>query len=312
MNSYKEFTKILEELKTQNLSRPVLVVKIAESVIGWPYVFGGYGQYCTTANRESYANRSTCPEKSAKLIYSRCQVLSGKKSSCAGCKYYPGGARVLFFDCRGLTRKVLEWAGLSLVGAGATSQYNNNSNWSVKGDISGMPSDKVCCVFQDNGSGTKEHTGIYCGDGTVIHCQTEVKREPISKGKWTHFAMPNGLYGDISTSEPIVIVADKPTLKKGSKGADVKTAQSKLLELGYSLGSYGVDGSFGSITQAAVKAFQKDYSLPVTGIINNDTWAALEAAKPPEPRYTAKIQHLTKSEADVLVAQYKNCDITKE
>jgi surface antigen len=46
-------------------------------------------------------------------------------------------------------------------------------------------------------------------------------------------------------------------LKKGSKGAQVKTLQRLLSSFGHSLGKYGIDGSFGADTERAVKAFQK-------------------------------------------------------
>jgi len=58
----------------------------------------------------------------------------------------------------------------------------------------------------------------------------------------------------------------KRTLKKGSKGADVKELQSGLIKMGYNLGKYGADGDFGSKTYAAVRAFQKKYGLMVDGV----------------------------------------------
>lgn len=68
------------------------------------------------------------------------------------------------------------------------------------------------------------------------------------------------------------------TLKKGDKGDDVKQAQEALKNLGYDLGKTGVDGSFGSITETAVKSFQELNGLEVTGIIDEKTLEALEEA----------------------------------
>lgn len=68
-----------------------------------------------------------------------------------------------------------------------------------------------------------------------------------------------------------------PTLRNGSKGESVKTLQTKLTNLGYSLGS--VDGSFGPKTEAAVRAFQKDNDLERDGICGPKTWAALNSVK---------------------------------
>jgi len=49
---------------------------------------------------------------------------------------------------------------------------------------------------------------------------------------------------------------------------------------GYSVGSYGIDGDFGSATHAAVTKFQKDQKLEVDGVVGKMTRAALKAAQP--------------------------------
>ena len=67
-------------------------------------------------------------------------------------------------------------------------------------------------------------------------------------------------------------------LRKGSKGAEVKDLQNKLISLGYDLGKYGADGDFGSATEKAVKKFQKDHSIGQDGQAGPLTFAALERA----------------------------------
>ena len=62
---------------------------------------------------------------------------------------------------------------------------------------------------------------------------------------------------------------DRP-LKKGCEGDDVKQVQLALLSLGYSLPKYGADGDFGSETEKAVKAWQKDNGMPETGMLSKD------------------------------------------
>lgn len=57
--------------------------------------------------------------------------------------------------------------------------------------------------------------------------------------------------------------------KYGSRGEEVRNVQSKLKELGYYTGA--VDGIFGSKTQSAVKAFQRNCGLTADGIAGPKT-----------------------------------------
>lgn len=51
----------------------------------------------------------------------------------------------------------------------------------------------------------------------------------------------------------------------------IKWLQTRLKELGYDIGRYGADGSFGNDTLAAVKKFQKDKEIAVDGYVGKDT-----------------------------------------
>ena len=57
------------------------------------------------------------------------------------------------------------------------------------------------------------------------------------------------------------------TIKKGSRGEDVKTLQKKLNLI--------PDGIFGALTDEAVRSFQKSKGLAVDGIVGDNTWRAL-------------------------------------
>jgi len=61
--------------------------------------------------------------------------------------------------------------------------------------------------------------------------------------------------------------ASRKTIKKGSKGADVKHLQSKL--------GIAADGDFGPNTHKAVVAFQSSKGLVADGIVGPKTWAAI-------------------------------------
>jgi cell wall-associated NlpC family hydrolase len=62
-------------------------------------------------------------------------------------------------------------------------------------------------------------------------------------------------------------------IKRGDKNEHVTTVQERLEQLGYSPG--GSDGDYGRKTVEAVQAFQAAWSLPITGEVDGDTWAAL-------------------------------------
>jgi hypothetical protein len=311
MYSASQVANLIAQWGAEGLSDPEIVQKAADACVGWPYVWGGYGQVCSPSNRKSYADRSSCPDAEAEVIRKKCQVLNGKQlSGCAGCKYFPNGEKVRFFDCRGFTRWLLQQIGLSLKGSGATSQWNDSSNWQEKGLIAQIPQDRVCCVFMANGK-KMSHTGMHIGGGIIVHCSGEVKRGKITDKGWTHYAIPKGLNGTVSApaNTPETKPAGNPTLKKGSRGDYVTALQTQLIMLAYDPGK--VDGIFGVKTQEAVKKFQQDSGLKADGIVGKDTWAALERGKAAEELYSLKIEHLHKSDAEALQAKYGGV-LTKE
>ena len=57
----------------------------------------------------------------------------------------------------------------------------------------------------------------------------------------------------------------------------VKAIQHALKEMGYDIGSYGIDGKYGSATAAAVRAFQKASGITADGIVGPDTKAKFKA-----------------------------------
>lgn len=82
-----------------------------------------------------------------------------------------------------------------------------------------------------------------------------------------------------------------PTLSRNSRGNDVLILQKKLYLIGYEITE--LDGVYGTETERAVSAFQRDNKISVTGIVTNVTWRALKKAKEkkgrrlPVPKVTA-------------------------
>ena len=65
------------------------------------------------------------------------------------------------------------------------------------------------------------------------------------------------------------------TIKKGSKGDDVKYLQACLVGFGYSL---SIDGDFGPTTDRIVKLFQSENGLGSDGIVGPSTWKLIESS----------------------------------
>lgn len=67
-------------------------------------------------------------------------------------------------------------------------------------------------------------------------------------------------------------------LALGNKGEGVRTIQYYLNVIAYfnpQLNTLPMDGDFGTTTENAVKEFQRFYGLPVTGVVDRDTWMML-------------------------------------
>lgn len=68
----------------------------------------------------------------------------------------------------------------------------------------------------------------------------------------------------------------RPTLRQGNSGDYVTELQNRLRDLGYF--TVTPTGYFGTVTRAAVIAFQQDQGLAADGIVGPLTWAALDTA----------------------------------
>lgn len=267
MNTAKDAEALRNRLKAEGASRAEIIQSLTACCLGWPYVFGAYGQACTPVQRNKYAGYR--PDHAA-AIRSACPVLSGKAASCDACEWQG----VLIADCRGFTRLMLQWAGLSLYGGTVTAQWEYGPNWVKKGPIEEMPRGLVCCLFRPS------HTGLYVGGDTVRHCggrKGQVVEEQLpGSPRWDRFGIPAGLYTNAELEAAGVTFDPNkniPTLRKGSSGDEVAELQA-LLNAKYGA-DLDIDGVFGAKTETAVKAFQQAHGLTRDGIVGPKTWKAL-------------------------------------
>lgn len=150
----------------------------------------------------------------------------------------------------------------------ARGYYNNCIS---KGKIEDIPSDKPCMVFIRENLKIV-HIGWYDGAGRVYEMKNSkqnCRHDLLSARKWTYYGIPEFVdYSDMEEESKNMIELD--TLRKGSKGEQVKTLQRLLKAFGYSLGS--VDGDFGTKTEKALVKFQKKEGLVQDGICGKQTW----------------------------------------
>lgn len=86
----------------------------------------------------------------------------------------------------------------------------------------------------------------------------------------------------IPTAEPTPPTEQCPILRQGDQGPVVRRFQTLLKIAGFDPGP--IDGIFGSRTQAALVAFQRNVrEIEITGIADPETWVALGAECDPMP-----------------------------
>ena len=90
-------------------------------------------------------------------------------------------------------------------------------------------------------------------------------------------------------------------------GDDVREAQQTLLDIGYWPGP--IDGILGSRTRAAIRQYQRDENLPVTGWLDADTARRVEEARRTHDADRMKIQGMdTDNDGAITRQEYRGND----
>lgn len=166
--------------------------------------------------------------------------------------------------------------------------YKKLGTWIENENRTPNPGDILFYDWEDNGNGdnkgTPDHVGIVekvsNGSITIIegNYKNGVNRRTLSvNGKYIRgYGVPK--YDKEAMNDEKVTVK-VPVLKKGAKGDEVKALQALLIGYGFKMENngktYGVDGSFGTATENAVKAYQKAKGLTVDGKCGQQTWTSL-------------------------------------
>lgn len=239
------------------------LVAYCKAQLGLPYWMGTYGQVATAALYKS--NKARLP-----AYYTASDFPS---------QY---GKRV--HDCVGLI-KGYRWSATPT----SAPVYNASQDVPVsglyaqcskRGGIASMPDIPGTCVFIPN-----QHVGVYIGDGWVIEARGHaygVVKTRLKDRPWTQWGKPSWLTYDTkpgtgssttNKGEGTTINVTTKQVQKGNSGAAVKALQILLNGNGFSCGS--VDGDFGTLTDSALKQYQKASGLTADGIAGPKTWAKL-------------------------------------
>ncbi len=267
-------------------------VAFCKSMVGQPYWYGGCVYKCTNSLLSRKTKQYPSHYKSSRTA--RYEDDIAKKKVCA--------------DCVGLI-KGYAWTG---GGKGVAEAIGTDKTFSSKYGGNGCPDKSASGMFayaKKKGCawGTIDtlpeipgvalnaegHVGVYVGGGYAVEARGfnyGIVKTRVKDRKWTHwYQLPFVDYGDAKFNGESSVETSTPALgsrllKKGMKGADVKTLQQLLMSLGYALPKYGADGDYGSETEAAVRKFQRQEQLTVDGKYGDQThralMSAIEEAKP--------------------------------
>ena len=159
--------------------------------------------------------------------------------------------------------------------------FKSLGSWKETDSYKPQPGDFIFYDWDDTGkgedTGNPEHVGIVesVSNNTIIviegNYSNAVKRRTMTvNGRYIRgYGIPKYTAEKV---EPTTVKVELAVLKRGSKGEQVKTLQRLLNANSCSVGSSGIDGSFGPATEAALKKYQGKKGLPQNGICDAATW----------------------------------------
>ncbi len=247
------------------------------------YVMGCFGAPMTDKNKTRYCNNHSYNKQAT-----RTKMIKAATADTFG------------FDCVNLIKGIL-WGW-----NGNTSKTYGGASYAVNGvpDVSADGMIRLCKNVTTDFSNIEVgeavwcagHIGVYIGDGLAVECTPAWKnkvqitavgnigaKSGYNTRKWTkHGKLPYITYPQTNTVKTAYtgefpVLPAKGYLGKGDKGTQVQRLQ-KFLNW---YGNYGlaIDGSFGNLTDAALRKYQKAAGLTVDGYFGKNSLAKAKTIK---------------------------------
>lgn len=145
-----------------------------------------------------------------------------------------------------------------------------------------LEADQSCSTYKPAGKRLIAYLGPF--DALPAACEKRVESRNVR-------AVPHLMEADQRGRNYCACEVDLPTLQVND-GEDndpttlmaINEAQTMLKELGYFEPAVATGNPYGPQSSSATQGFQADVGLPVTGVLNKPTWAALRRSTPPGAR----------------------------
>lgn len=222
----------------------------------WGYILGTSGVMCTEAliqaKRRNYSSWSTSSYLSAARKW------LGK----------------MVADCQGLA----DYYYTHIVGVKTEITSNTNYTMWCKGHSSKnmgiCPMEEGVALFRMHSNGRVHHVGWLCrvnGSWYVVEAKGlkyGVVLTPWKAAEWDAWGRMLAKFNYDGEGEGEMIAY-------GQESNEVKAYQQLLVDAGYKLPKYGVDGDWGPETQAAHNAFQTDHGVDKSSVVDIATQVAI-------------------------------------
>lgn len=200
-------------------------------------------------------------------------------------------ANVLAIQSFTLNRVYTEWYRSKGYNFTITSSTAYDHKWIPERNIFDTISSAVDSVFNNYLSrpGVKQPILTQYCDGQRVTCpglMSQWGSKTLGASGYSASQILRNYYGDTiyinSTDEIAGVPSSWPgyNLTIGSSGDAVRTIQNQLnaiADVYYNIPNIAADGIYGSRTAGAVSAFQQQFGLPVTGVVDFGTWYKISA-----------------------------------